>query len=64
MVSKEPVGLRMAPATVAMVDDLVQWLDAPSKAWVWETAIARWHAVEEAKRGIQLAQEEADQGDG
>lgn len=47
---KQAVGLRVAPPVIDMVRDLVEWLDAPSQAWVWETAIIRWHAVEQARR--------------
>ena len=48
--SKRPVGLRVAPPVLDMVDDLAEWLGAPSKAWVWETAIIRWHTEEKARR--------------
>ena len=47
---KKPVGLKVAPPVMEMVRDLMEWLDAPSQAWVWEMAIIRWHAVEQARR--------------
>ncbi len=47
---KKPVGLKVAAPVMDMVRDLVDWLDAPSQTWVWETAIIRWHAVEQARR--------------
>lgn len=47
---KKAVTLRVAPAVLSMVDDLTAWVGASSKAWVWESAIIRWHAQEQAKR--------------
>ena len=48
--SKQAVGLRIAPPVLEMVEELMDWISAPSKNWVWETAIIRWHAEEKAKR--------------
>ena len=48
--NKKTVGLRIAPPTLAMVDELVSWLSAPSKTWIWEAAIIRWHAQEQARQ--------------
>jgi len=48
--SKRAVNLRVAPATLAQVDDLVTWLGAPSKNWIWEHAIERWHAQEQERQ--------------
>jgi hypothetical protein len=48
--SKRAVTLRIAPATLAQVDDLIDWLGAPSKNWIWEHSIERWHAQEQARR--------------
>jgi len=53
--SKRAVGLRVAPATLDQVEDLKRWLGAPSATWIWEGAIQRWHAIEQAKQ--QAAQE-------
>jgi len=51
--SKKPVALRIAPATLRMVDDLMGWVGAPSRTWVWESAIIRWHAQEQARLAEQ-----------
>jgi len=51
--NKRPVALRIAPATLRMVDDLMEWVGAPSKAWVWESAVIRWHAQEQTRRAEQ-----------
>jgi hypothetical protein len=48
--NKVQVGMRVAPPVLAMVDDLAGWLNAPSKAWVWEAAIIRWHTEERIRR--------------
>lgn len=50
--SKQPVGLRVAPPVIDMVDELAAWLDAPSKAWIWEAAIIRWHTEEKTRRDL------------
>jgi len=63
--SKRAVGLRVAPATLAQVEDLRRWLGAPSATWVWEGAIQRWHAIEQARREAerQAAGEVAELGE-
>jgi hypothetical protein len=63
--SKQALGLRVAPPVLEMVEELMGWVGAPSKNWVWETAIIRWHAEEKAKRGRDQALEQgkgADRG--
>jgi hypothetical protein len=50
MVNKKPVGLKIAQPTLDMVEELQQWLNAPSATWVWETAIIRMHTEEAMKR--------------
>lgn len=64
--SKVPVGLRVAPTVVQMVDELQEWIHAPSKAFVWEAAIIRWHAQEQARREAagDQAPGDGDRGEG
>ncbi len=46
--------MKIAPATLTQIADLMAWLPAPSRNWVVEHAIERWHAEESAKRRPDL----------